>query len=52
MPKKMRLNKLVMMTRASDSQERKEPSHLSAPDEGQDSKFRVLRAVLPPPEIT
>jgi hypothetical protein len=47
MPKKVRLSRLSQMTRSADDLKRKAPIQRSEADEGQDSSFRVLRALLP-----
>jgi hypothetical protein len=52
MPKKVRLSRLSKITRGADGPERSVPIARSAADEGPDSSFRVLRAVLPVKDST
>jgi hypothetical protein len=52
MPKKVRLSRLSQITRGAEGVERSVPSARPEADEGPDSSFRVLRAVLPVKEST
>lgn len=52
MPRKVRLNKLSLMTRGADTHKQKESMQTPTPDEGQESNFRILRALLPPIEAS